>query len=314
MLTRTRIVAVAAAMAAVAAAPASASADTSQLRGVVSGSPYGASNNSMAIPVLFSKMTVRSVGLKSPVGVIILKRTQKVKLPNGTGYSLPVNLRTGDRFKGYGTVSSVNQRTFYPRIPLESRPAIYFRSKEMSLAELTAAVDALQKQLAALTTQLNALQNASIKAFQDIYAQLADLRKALAALKIPAGVDLTSIQSQLDGLKKKVDDLIAGLPDFSKYALITQLPDLTGYAKLTDLTGFLKAGDVNALIAAAIAGLASQSALDTANQTIASLTGRLNTVCAALKTATVTLDPDGAGLLPSVQAPVTLPGVGTACP
>src|SRR3954468_23567105 len=272
MLTRTRIVAAAAAMAAVAAAPVSASADTPQLRGVVSGSPYGASNNSMAVPVLFSKMTVRSIGLKSPVGVIILKRTQKVKLPNGAGYSLPVNLRTGDRFKGYGAVSSVNQRTFYPRIPLEKQPTVYFRSKEMSLAELTAAVDALRKQLADLTAQLNTLQNASIRAFQDIYAQLDSLRKALAALKIPAGVDLTSIQSQLDALSKKVNDLIAGLPDFSKFALVSQRPDLTGYAKLTDLVGFLKAGDVTAMINAAIAGLATQSALNAANTTIANLT------------------------------------------
>src|SRR3954470_23710010 len=125
MLTRTRIVAAAAAMAAVAAAPVSASADTPQLRGVVSGSPYGASNNSMAVPVLFSKMTVRSVGLKSPVGVIILKRTQKVKLPAG-GTSLPVNLRTGDRFKGTGVVSAINTRTFYPRVPMNKDAVVYF--------------------------------------------------------------------------------------------------------------------------------------------------------------------------------------------
>src|SRR3954469_7674903 len=166
MSIRTRTVAFVAALAAMAALPAVANAGTVPMRGVVSGSPYGASGGQMAVPVLFSKMTARNTGLKSPVGVIIMKRTQKVKLPNGAGYSIPVQLRTGDRFKGYGTVSSVNQRTFYPRIPLEKQPTVYFRSKEMSLAELTAAGDALRKELADLTAQLNTLQNASIRAFQ----------------------------------------------------------------------------------------------------------------------------------------------------
>src|SRR4051812_7204617 len=80
MLTRTRIVAAAAAMAAVAAAPVSASADTPQLRGVVSGSPYGASNNSMAGPVLFLEMTGGSGGPKSPGGGILLQRPPKGEL------------------------------------------------------------------------------------------------------------------------------------------------------------------------------------------------------------------------------------------
>jgi hypothetical protein len=111
MFTRNRLAAVVVAMVACAAVPSVASAAAPQLRGVVSGSPYGASGGTMAIPVLFSKMTVRNTGLKSPVGVIILKRTQKVGLPGG-GTSLPVNLRTGDRFKGSGTISDINKRTF----------------------------------------------------------------------------------------------------------------------------------------------------------------------------------------------------------
>jgi hypothetical protein len=331
MLTRTRIAAITAAVFAMAAVPAVASAQNVPMRGVVSGSPYGASNGQMAIPVLFSKNTTRAAGLKSPVGVIIVKRTQKVPLP-GAGSTLPVNLRTGDRFKGTGVIGSLQQRVFYPRVVFP-KAIVYFRSKELSLAELSAAVDSLRKSLLDLQGQLTAIKNGSIKAFQDLYAQLAELRNALNALKIPVGttVDLGSIQSQIDALSKKLDDLIASLPDFSKFALLSQIPDVSG---------FLNQAQVQALINAALAGLSIpttnqiQNLIDTtingldlsntyatitdltaANQTIAALTTRLNTVCSALKTATVTLDPDGAaGILPPVSAPVTLPGVGTACP
>jgi hypothetical protein len=304
MLTRTRIAAMVAALAAIAAVPTVANAATVPMRGVVSGSPYGASGGQMAIPVLFSKMTARNTGLKSPVGVIIVKRTQKVALPGG-GSTIPVNLRTGDRFKGSGVVGSLQRKVFYPRVVFP-KAVVYFRSKELSLAELSLAVEALRKSLADLQAQLDSLKAASIKAFQDVYAQLADLRKQLAAL---AGLQVPDFQAQIDALNKKLNDLIAGLPDFTKFALLSQLPDLTQYAKLTDLTGFLKAADVNALISAAIAGLAQQSALDAANQTIADLTTRLNTVCTAVKAATVTLDPDGGGILPPVSAPITLPGI-----
>ncbi len=322
MLTRTRIAAITAVVVAMAALPALASAQNVSMRGVVSGSPYGASNGQMAIPVLFSKNTTRAAGLKSPVGVIIVKRTQKVPLP-GAGSTLPVNLRTGDRFKGTGVVGSLQQRVFYPRVVFP-KASVYFRSKELSLAELSAAVDSLRKSLLDLQGQLTAIKNGSIKAFQDIYAQLAELRNALNALKIPVGttVDLGSIQSQIDALSKKLDDLIASLPDFSKFALLSQIPDVSG---------FLNQAQVQALINAALAGLSipttnqiqnlidtTINGLDLANTyaTITDLTAlqtRLDTVCSALQAGTVTIDPDGAGLLPPVQAPISLPNIGNAC-
>jgi hypothetical protein len=344
------------------------------MRGVVSGSPYGASAGQMAIPVLFSKMTVSNTGLKSPVGVIIVNRTQKVKLPNGAGSTIPVNLRTGDRFKGSGVVGSLQQKTFYPRVVFP-QAVVYFRSKELSLSELSVAVASLKQALADLTTQLSTLKTNTIKAFNDVYTQLADLKKQLAAL---AALQLPDFQSQIDALNKKLNDLIASLPDFSKFALLTQLPDLsqyakltdipglpdlsqyakltdlpslpdlsqyakltdlpdltgyaklvdlpdltgyaklidlpdlTGYAKLTDLTGFLKAADVTAMINSAIAGLATQSALDTAKQTITDLTTRLNTVCTAIKNVTAAVDPDAGGPLPQVAVPVSFPGITAA--
>src|SRR3954464_10469284 len=82
------------------AVPAVADAKTVEFRGVVSGSPYGASNGYMAVPVLYSKQTARNVGLKSPVGLLVVKRRLSVKLPNGAPRIIPVNLRAGDRFKG----------------------------------------------------------------------------------------------------------------------------------------------------------------------------------------------------------------------
>jgi polyhydroxyalkanoate synthesis regulator phasin len=265
-------------MAALAVIPAVADAKTIDMRGVVSGSPYGASSGQMAIPVLFSKQTARNGGLKSPVGVIIVKRTQKVKLPNGAGSTLPVNLRTGDRFKGRGEVGALQRRVYYPRVVF-NKAVVYFRSKELSLAELSAAVDALRKSFLDLQAQLAALRDGSIKAFQDLYAQLADLRKALAALKIPAGVDLTSIQSQLDALSKKVDDLIASLPDFSQFALLTDLPDLSDYLKLSDLTAALQSNSV-------ITDLQSQ--ITTLEGQVTTLTNKLNSLCTALNVPVIT--------------------------
>jgi hypothetical protein len=240
MFTRTRLAAVGVAVVALAAVPSMATAAGPQLRGVVSGSPNGASGGSMAIPVLFSKMTARNTGLKSPVGVIIMKRTQRVKLPDGTS-ALPVNLRTGDRFKGTGTISDVNKRTFYPRVPMEKGTQVYFRSKEMSLAELTAAVDALRKALADLNDKLVALQKYTFAGFQQLLGEIDALKRQLAALKIPEGVDLTGLQNQINDLKTQLNGVIDSLKD---------------YAKLTD---------VDKKIADAIAGLSLLTTNDVTN-------------------------------------------------
>jgi hypothetical protein len=300
MPTSTRIAAVAAALAASAAVPTLAEAATVPMRGVVSGSPYGASAGQMAIPVLFSKTTARAAGLKSPVGVIIVKRTQQVKLPGGAGYTLPVNLRTGDRFKGFGEVNALQQKVFYPRIVF-AKASVYFRSTELSLSELSVAVESLRKSLADLQAQLTTLQNGTIKAFQDVYAQLADLRKQLAAL---AALKVPDFQAQIDALNKKLNDLIAGLPDFSKFALLTQLPDLTQYAKLTDLTGFLTAADLTpyalaADVTTAINGLQGQinalptragvttainGAVNPVKAKVNEVVGNVNAICTAIKT------------------------------
>jgi hypothetical protein len=297
MPSSSRIAAVAAALAASAAVPALAEAATVPMRGVVSGSPYGASAGQMAIPVLFSKITVSDTRLKSPVGVIIVKRTQKVKLPNGAGYTIPVNLRTGDRFKGLGVVGSLQHKTFYPRVVFP-KTVVYFRSKELSLSELSVAVASLKQSLADLAAQVTAFKTGTIRAFNDVYTQLADLRKQLAAL---AALQVPNFQAQIDALNKRLNDLIAGLPDFSKFALLTQLPDLTQYVKLTDLTTTLAGYATKAYVDGQISGLQAQ---------VTTLSSRLNAVCAALKAGTVTLDPDGAaGPLPPVTAPVAFPGI-----
>src|SRR3954447_18586032 len=98
------------------ALPAAASAKTLEFRGVVSGSPYGASNGYMAVPVLYSKQTLRNFRLKSPVGLLMVKRTLSVQLPNGAPKIQPINMRTGDRFKGKLDMKSIYTRTFYPRV------------------------------------------------------------------------------------------------------------------------------------------------------------------------------------------------------
>jgi polyhydroxyalkanoate synthesis regulator phasin len=320
MFSRTRLAALVVAIAAVAALPATADARSIKLRGVVSGSPYGASGGQMAIPVLFSRITSRDAGLRSPVGVIIVKRNARVKLPNGTGYALPVNLRTGDRFKGVGTIGTLQRRVFYPRVVFR-KPVVYFRSKELSLGELTAAVNALQKALADLQNQLNALRNSSIAAFNALLAQLADLQRQLAALQ---ALKVPDFQAQIDALSKKLDDLIAGLPDFSSFALLSDLPDLTGYAKLTDLTGFLTEPDVQTLIDDAIAGLnldqyATDADLAAAQAQITALQGQVTGLTNDLASTQADLDATTSRLdtLCTALAPIsgTLgAGFSTACP
>jgi chaperonin cofactor prefoldin len=265
------------------ALPAAASAKTLEFRGVVSGSPYGASNGYMAVPVLYSKQTAHSAGLKSPVGLLIVKRNLAVRMPSGSPRILPVALRTGDRLKGTVPMKSSYRKSFYPRITFSS-VSVYFRSKDLSLSELTAAIDALRKAMTDLQSQLNSLKASSIKAFQDIYNQLAELKKAIAALQ---GLSVPNFQSQIDALNKRIDDLIKSLPDFSKFALLT---DLSQYVKLSDLSSLLSGDTI-------ITTLQSQ---------VTTLTTRLNNICTALKTATI--DPDGAGPLGSIGV-ISLPGI-----
>jgi uncharacterized coiled-coil protein SlyX len=292
MGTRRLVTLVAVTVAAIVAVPAVASARSVEFRGVVSGSPYGASNGYMAVPVLYSKQTARNVGLKSPVGLLVVKRTLSVKLPNGAPRILPVGLRAGDRFKGHVPMKSSYTKSFYPRITF-SDVTVYFRSKELSVAELSAAIDSLRKSMLDLQAQLSALKAGTIKAFQDVYAQLDELKKALAALQ---ALKVPDFQAQIDALTQRLDDLIAGLPDFGQFALISQLPDLTQYVKLSDLTATLNANSVITTL---------QDQVTTLQGQVTTLTSRLNAVCTALKTATV--DPDGGGALPAV--PITLPGI-----
>jgi prefoldin subunit 5 len=280
------------------ALPASASAKTVEFRGVVSGSPYGASNGYMAVPVLYSKQTARNAGLKSPVGLLIVRRSLSVKLPDGARPVLPVGLRTGDRFKGSVPMKASYTKSFYPRITFSS-VAVYFRSKELSLAEMSAAIDAMRKSLADLQAQLDSLKASSIKAFQDLYNQLADLRKALAALQ---ALQVPDFQSQIDALTKRLNDLIASLPDFSKFALLTDLPDLTQYVKLSDLSGLLGSDPV-------ISDLQDQ--IDSLTSTVSSLTTRINTICTAVKSASV--DVDGPGGLPPIGVQMTGINAAGAC-
>jgi hypothetical protein len=106
-----------------------------------------------------------------------------------------------------------------------------------------------------------------------------------------------NFQAQIDALSKRLDDLIASLPDFSKFALLTDLPDLSQYVKLSDLTGLLGSNTV-------ITNLTNRvTSLET---TVATLTTRLNNVCTALKGAQI--DPDGAGPLGAIGV-ISLPGL-----
>jgi len=318
-----------------------------ELRGVVSGSPYGASGGYIAVPVLYSKMTARRVGLKSPVGLMVVKRTARIKVTDAPS-SLPINLRVGDRFKGNAEVSALNKRIFYPRITFDRAPSVYFRSKELSLSELTRLIQQVQ-------ANLGALSKFTLDTFGLVAGQLAGLQKQIDDLRaliagLP-GVDLSGIQKQIDDLTSTLNGLIAGLPDFSTFALKTEipglpdlstyalksyvdaeiariealiptLPDLSPYALksyvddeinkvkalIPDVSGFLTEADVNALIATAIGNLnLDQYALDT---DVAALVADLAATQADLATVCNALDDASVTIDPDAGGalpPVTVP-------
>src|SRR3954471_5806652 len=197
------------------AVPATASAKTVEFRGVVSGSPYGASNGYMAVPVLYSKQTARNVGLKSPVGLLVVKRKLSVKLPNGAPRILPVNLRSGDRFKGKVPMKSIYTKSFYPRITF-SAVTVYFRSKELSTAELNELIKKVRKDLDSLTNFVGKLTNYTTANFAAVRADIADLRAQLDALRSSLNgltASLAGLQAQLDAVNKLLTDKLNALTD-----------------------------------------------------------------------------------------------------
>jgi hypothetical protein len=241
MSNRIRMAAVMAALAALAAVPAAAGAAV-PMRGVVSGSPYGASNSQVAVPVLFSKETMRKARLRSPVGVIIVGAKQRVKLPGGAGFTTPGNLRIGDRFKGAGNVGPTQRRAFYPRVTFRNA-AVSFRSKELSLAELSAAVDAIRRALIDLQNQLNALQGATFAGLQMLAAQIADLRKQLESLQ-GLTTQVTNITTQLTNLTNQLTSLLSQVTGLQNQVntLVTQITTLT--TRLGDACTGLKGATV----------------------------------------------------------------------
>src|SRR3954464_4395886 len=174
------------------AVPAVASAKAVEFRGVVSGSPYGASNGYMAVPVLFSKQTAQANHLKSPVGLLVVRRALRVALPTGTPAILPVNLRAGDRFKGKVAMKPAYKKSFYPRITFSS-VTVYFRSKELSTAELNDLIQKVRKDLDALTAFARRLNDYTVANFAAVRSDIADLRTQLDALRAA----LSGLTSQL---------------------------------------------------------------------------------------------------------------------
>src|SRR3954452_6138478 len=182
MDTRRLLALIAVTVVALVAVPAVANAKTVEFRGVVSGSPYGASGGYMAVPVLYSKQTLRNNHLKSPVGLLMVKRTLQVKLPNGAPRIVPVNMRVGDRFKGKAPMKSIYTRTFYPRVTFK-QVTVYFRSKELSTAELNEAILKIRKDLDGLTDFVGKLTSYTTANFAALRADIADLRAQLDALR-----------------------------------------------------------------------------------------------------------------------------------
>lgn len=149
----------------VAAVPASAQAKSANLKGTVVGAPYAAGAATTAVPVLISKQSAKDAGLKSPSGVVILRRKRTVATPEGS--VLPGRLRLGDRWKGSATISRSERKAVYSRISLK-KITVYRRSKQLSTDELETLLGSIQTTLtslgvsdAGLQSQLNSLARRS---------------------------------------------------------------------------------------------------------------------------------------------------------
>ena len=136
-----------------------------------------------------------------------------MKLPAGASRDLPVNLRTGDRFKGMVAMKSSYTKSFYPRITFNP-VTVYFRSKELSTAELNEAILKVRKDLDNLTDYVGKLTNYTVANFAAVRADIADLRAQLDALRNALNGltdQLNALASQLDAVTKMLTDKLNAL-------------------------------------------------------------------------------------------------------
>lgn len=230
------------------AAPApAAAAKRATLKGQVVGQPYKAKKR-IAVPVLLDQRNARRARLRSPLGVLLLPKRQKVAVKGERARIAPVLLRVGDRLRARARMSKKLRRAAYWRIPTRSFK-ITKRSATLGAAELQALFGTLGADLARLEVALTGLAKYVQGGFAVLDADMDALRGDLGALGTALQAleqRVAALEAGLPGLESRlqaqIDTLAAGLA-----ALGTQVGGLeTQVASLQAQLGAL-GGDVTGL-------------------------------------------------------------------
>jgi prefoldin subunit 5 len=191
----TALVAVAATASPAGAAPAK----VRTLVGQVTAAPYVV-KRSVVVPVLLDPKSARRAKLRAPVGVLLIKRSKKVKVRGQRARVAPDLLRAGDRLRSRARVALRARRAAYWRIS-PKKFTVTKRSKALSPAELAALLSGLGTDLRRLEGSLAALAGY-------VQAGFVDLDTKLGAL----GTGVASLGAALAALEKRVEELEKGLP------------------------------------------------------------------------------------------------------
>jgi outer membrane murein-binding lipoprotein Lpp len=223
------------ALAALLAAPASAPAKVTTLTGQVVGAPLP-SGSRVAVPVLLDAASRRRAKVRSPLAMLKLVRTAKVRAPKNARLTID-QLRAGDVFKASLTVPRAARKAAYPAMNAgATKFAVTRRGTALSAAEL-------QAEIVSLTGYVNQLTAYMLGQFADLRGQVASLRS-----------DLTGLQAAVSSLQAKVGSLPADVSS-SVTTLITQVSQLE--TQLQSLTSQLNTATSDiATLAGKLTGIA----------------------------------------------------------
>jgi prefoldin subunit 5 len=263
------------------------------LTGHVVTAPYEAGRK-VVVPVLVDTRTAKRAKLAAPVGVLMLKKSKRVKVRGQRARIAPTLLRAGDELFARAKVTRRLRRAAYWRMPARVF-RVTKRSATLGPVELMQLVGGFGTDLAGLETALTNLAKYVQAGFQkhgaDINALRADLgalNTALGALgqrvgALEAGLPALEarLQQQIDGLAGDLDDLATQMAALQTQlgSLQTQLTALQ--AQVGTLQGDLTAlqGDVAALEAAVTGLTADVAALETTMGVVCGAGSVLDPLC-----------------------------------
>jgi chromosome segregation ATPase len=191
-----------AALVAVASTAAPAVAAPSKVRtltGQVTAAPYVVKRK-VVVPVLLDQKSARRAKLRAPVGVLLVKKSKKVKVRGQRQRVAPDLLRAGDRLRARAKTTREARRAAYWRMS-PKKFTVTKRSTALSPAELAGLLAGLGSDLSRLEGTLTALAGV-------VQAGFAELDGKLDAL----GTSVTSLGAALAALEKRVEELEKGLP------------------------------------------------------------------------------------------------------